>query len=287
MTYITDFLIAEKTVLPENYKRKEDVCMSINYKVVGEGYPVVMLHGWSLDHQALLHCMEPIFEKRNGWKRIYIDLPGMGGSDAQPSIQNSDDMLSAVLEFIDNLIPNEQFMVCGYSYGAFMARGIAHLRSNLVRGMFLMAPGIVPDPAKRVLPARQILKEDPELVSRLPSEDAAEFESMAVIQGPHEWERFREEILIPSKNARLEFLDRVRQNGYGLSFDADANSFEPPTLIITGRQDHVVGYQDAWRLIEKYPRATFAVLDMAGHNLQIEQPDVFEALVDNWLDRLE
>lgn len=48
-----------------------------------------------------------------------------------------------------------------------------------------------------------------------------------------------------------------------------------------------MGYLDAWQLLEKYPRATFAVLDMAGHNLQIEQPDIFEALVDNWLDRLE
>lgn len=55
----------------------------------------------------------------------------------------------------------------------------------------------------------------------------------------------------------------------------------------TGRQDNVVGYHDAWRLIEDYPRATFAVLDMAGHNLQIEQPDVFNSLVDNWLNRLE
>lgn len=36
-----------------------------------------------------------------------------------------------------------------------------------------------------------------------------------------------------------------------------------------------------------YPRVTFAVLDMAGHNLQIEQPDVFNSLVHNWLNRLE
>jgi pimeloyl-ACP methyl ester carboxylesterase len=58
-------------------------------------------------------------------------------------------------------------------------------------------------------------------------------------------------------------------------------------LIVTGRQDHVVGYQDAWRLIENYPRATFAVLDMGGHNVQIEQEDVFNSLVHSWLDKLE
>ncbi len=43
--------------------------------------------------------------------------------------------------------------------------------------------------------------------------------------------------------------------------------FESPTLIITGRQDRVTGYQDAWDLIENIPRATFAVLDRASHFL--------------------
>jgi len=29
------------------------------------------------------------------------------------------------------------------------------------------------------------------------------------------------------------------------------------------------------------------VLDRAGHNLQIEQEDLFNALVNEWLDRVE
>lgn len=31
-----------------------------------------------LDHRLMSGCMEPIFTKREGWRRIYIDLPGMG-----------------------------------------------------------------------------------------------------------------------------------------------------------------------------------------------------------------
>ena len=51
-----------------------------------------MLHGWTLDHQVMLHAMEPLFEKRSGMKRIYIVLPGMGHSESQPSIQNTDNI---------------------------------------------------------------------------------------------------------------------------------------------------------------------------------------------------
>lgn len=35
------------------------------------------------------------------------------------------------------------------------------------------------------------------------------------------------------------------------------------------------------------PRATFAVLDRAGHGLPEEQPAVFKALAHDWLDRVE
>jgi pimeloyl-ACP methyl ester carboxylesterase len=248
-----------------------------------------MLHGWSLDHQAMLNCLEPVFKKRSGWKRINIDLPGMGGSKPLENIRNSDDMLKTILEFLDQIIPNEPFLICGYSYGGYIARGITYLRRNLVHGILLFAPGIVMDNNKRDLPQQQILKKDPTLISRLSLEDAAVFKSMAVIQGESLWKRFHDEILIPSGMANNEFLDNIRQNGYAFTFDVDDESppYENPVLIITGRQDHIVGFKDAFQLIDKYPRATYAIMDMAGHNLQIEQPDLFEALVNNWLDRVE
>ena len=44
---------------------------------------------------------------------------------------------------------------------------------------------------------------------------------------------------------------------------------------------------DSWDILENYSRATFAVLDRAGHRLQIEQEELFNALVNEWLDRVE
>jgi pimeloyl-ACP methyl ester carboxylesterase len=260
--------------------------MWIYHKVIGEGYPIVMLHGWTLDHQVMLHAMEPLFEKRSGWKRIYIDLPGMGNSKPEPSIRNSDDMLESVLRLLDDIIPGQPFIVCGNSYGGYIARGIVHSRQDLVRGLLLLAPMTIPEFEDRVVPQQKVLKRDNKLISRLSAEDAGAFCSMGVIQGQTEWKRFQNEILLPSKQTNDEFTNRIRQNGYGFTFDISCK-LEYPTLIITGRQDHVAGYHDAWRLIEDYPRATFAVLDMAGHNLQIEQTNVFNALVDNWLNRID
>jgi len=56
--------------------------------------------------------------------------------------------------------------------------------------------------------------------------------------------------------------------------------------MVMGRQDSVVGYRDHWQLIENFPRASFVILDKAGHNMQIEQDGLFSALVKEWLDRV-
>ena len=260
--------------------------MPVYYKVEGEGFPVVMLHGWSLDHQVMKHAMEPLFAARKGWKRIYIDLPGMGRSEADPSIRDSDGMLGAVLQLLDGLLPGKPFVLCGYSYGGYIARGIASKRKELVQGLMLLAPVTIPAFGSRTLPPFTVLKKDTDLLSGLGPEESEAFSSIGVVQGRAEWKRFQKEIWIPSKQSKSEFLTYINQNGYGFSFDVSCK-LDKPVLIIAGRQDHIVGYADALPLLEDYPRATFAVLDMAGHNLQLEQPNVFEALAGNWLDRLE
>ncbi len=53
------------------------------------------------------------------------------------------------------------------------------------------------------------------------------------------------------------------------------------------RQDTVVGYRDAWKMVEIFPRATFAIIDMAGHSLSWEQEDLFNCLVSEWIQRVE
>ncbi|RFC74556.1 alpha/beta hydrolase [Streptomyces sp. AcE210] len=40
-------------------------------------------------------------------------------------------------------------------------------------------------------------------------------------------------------------------------------------------------------MLPAHPRASFAVLDLAGRNLQIEQSALFAASVFGWLDRVE
>ena len=45
-------------------------------EVRGKGIPIIILHGWSVDHHLMAGPMEKVFRKRNKhFKRIYIIMP--------------------------------------------------------------------------------------------------------------------------------------------------------------------------------------------------------------------
>jgi pimeloyl-ACP methyl ester carboxylesterase len=85
--------------------------------------------------------------------------------------------------------------------------------------------------------------------------------------------------------ANESFLAKIKKQ-YGFSFSIDQGEFDKPSIFLLGKQDCAVGYKDAFKILDKYPRGTFAVLDKAGHNLQIEQAKVFNTLIKEWLDRV-
>ena len=74
--------------------------------------------------------------------------------------------------------------------------------------------------------------------------------------------------------------------GYSFPLSDPETPFPGPCLFINGRQDGMAGYDDAYGILEGYPRASFAILDRAGHSVAWEQPELFLALARNWLDRV-
>jgi len=153
--------------------------------------------------------------------------------------------------------------------------------------MALICPGIIAERSRRTVPPRTVIVENPQLMASLDLVDAEEFGSMAVVQDQYNWERFRDEILSGAKVANQAFLQKIRQHSdFPFEVDRLPQPFSKPVVILVGRQDSSVGYQDAWHILENYPRGTFAVIDRAGHDLQIEQPQLFNALIGEWLQRV-
>lgn len=234
------------------------------YESFGEGRPIVFLPGWGGDNGEGRDIHEPVFEGRPGWRRIYVDPPGTGKSPADPSITNQDGMLAAIAELIDDVVGNDRLALAGTSAGALHARGIVKRDPSRVLGLLLRVPGIVVDRSRRSLPTDEHLVRTPEWQDK----DRQYYDAV-------------EEI------ADLDFLGRIQTDvrTYSLSEDPAAR-FEGPTLIVTGRQDTITGYADAWSILDDYPRATYAVLDQQDHGLPVRRLTAYHGLVDDWLDRI-
>lgn len=256
---------------------------TIDYEEHGEGRPILLLHGWTMDRRVEMDTYERIFATRPGWQRIYPDLPGMGRSVAKPGLKNQDDMLAALLEFIDHVLPG-RFVLAGTSLGAYLARAIAARRRSRIAGLLLRVPCIFAEDARRTLPPFQALVLDPN--------DRADLSGL-LIQTPAYAQalKYKDDAVVqPAIQATAPIANEIRTDPkrYGFSFDLieAEKTFDEPTLIIAGRRDTTVGYRDAWSILDSYPRATFVALDRADHGWPMETPNLLPALVDDWLERI-
>jgi 3-oxoadipate enol-lactonase len=59
-----------------------------------------------------------------------------------------------------------------------------------------------------------------------------------------------------------------------------------PTLVVVGQEDHTTPLADAHVMTTEIPGARLAVIPAAGHLSNLEQPDVFNDLVRNFVEEL-
>lgn len=152
----------------------------------------------------------------------------------------------------------------------------------------MLCPLIVAPRTERDLDPHRLLIAERGALDGEPADEAAAFREMAVVAGRPQWAHFRTAIASAMAAADLEAVART-EAAYAFVEDVDTigDPYEGPALVIAGRQDSVVGYRDALRLVDRYARSTFAVLDVAGHSLIVERPAVVASLVADWLDRVE
>jgi len=71
--------------------------ISLHYTSYGDGHPMILLHGFGLDHRLMTGCLEPLLQPHGGWKRMCLDLPGMGKTPGKEWLTSSDQMLDVVI----------------------------------------------------------------------------------------------------------------------------------------------------------------------------------------------
>jgi pimeloyl-ACP methyl ester carboxylesterase len=259
---------------------------NIYYEIVGSGFPILIMHSMGTDHRSMKTWIEPIFKNIQGYQRIYIDLPAHGLSFIDENLKSSDDILLNILDFIDKTIPNQAFSLIGFSFGGYLAQGVLHQKHKKVKSICLLATAL--HLKERSLPKKIVFTKDEALLNGLDSDIRKAFETLIIYQNKENLSYFLNEIQPGRLLANKSFLmSNWRETGYFLSEEPfnDVSKLPQPALIILGKQDSICGYKDHFYLLEKFPNATFAILDQAGHMIQIEKRKIVQGLIKDWLIR--
>lgn len=260
---------------------------NLNFIEFGSGFPLLVLHGGKLDHRHMVDAVEPSFAGLNGWRRVYLDLPGCGQSIGFEDVRSQDDVACCVFDFARSVSGSDGVAVIGESRGSYIAQGLAHTDPELIAGLCLIVPGGFPtDPPPPKPEARPIVAQ-PDLLKGQPSSVTARAERL-VIQTPEIIEKIRQTKVPAVALHDFELEARVTDK-FLFSYHDEmlATRFDKPSLILSGRQDSISGYADTMAMLECYPRATYGLLDTAGHSLSWERPELFKAMLQDWLSRLK
>jgi len=241
-----------------------------------DGVPLVALHGAGVDHRDIEVAIEG-FVPTTGYRRMYPDLPGMGRSTSEGLTCNND-VVTVLIDFIDR-VGAGPVMLIGHSYGAYLARGVAARRPELVLGLALLCP--VAEQSHDV-PGQNVVRQDDDAYDELDPAQRTRFDDYFVVRTKANARRFRDHIWPGITLVDEQALGRIFT---GWTIDTGSSICSAPALIVAGKYDSVVGYTDAMQLLERYSHATLAVTDDAGHGLMHEQPELLSALVGDWLGR--
>ncbi len=262
--------------------------LSIDIQVHGEGRPLLMLHGWSADHTYLVADLDALVSEQGDWQCIYFDLPGHGSTPAPDWLHSQAQMLAIVTAIADQVIGGKPFAVAGNSYGGYLALGLVRTIPERLLGAALLVPDLPGADNSRDLPEPVTLYPDASLFHDLSADEAWIPEGLVV----HE-QRMLDEIRaydMPGYRAcDRAFLERLNAQYVHTGAAADGTKpFQQPSLIVTGAQDATVGWRAQQALLPEFPRGTFARLDLGGHHIgRIERPQLFRALVADWLERVQ
>lgn len=240
----------------------------------GAGRPVIVLHGAGVDHREPELCLEPIFDKLGGFRRIYPDLPGMGLSPATADITSAEDVLAVLHGFAERVADAEPYLLIGHSAGAYFSQAMAERSPDRVAGLAMLCPLLADardNPAHRVVEGPEDLGDDV-------------FNGYFVIHSSQMQDRYELSVAPGAALADAQALARI-----GAQWELARQgrpAYGGPTLIMAGRLDSTAGYIAAADLLNDYPHASLAVLDDTGHALPHEQPDTLRALIVEWLARV-
>jgi pimeloyl-ACP methyl ester carboxylesterase len=243
---------------------------SVPIAMAGEGAPLILLHGWSLDHRM---WRPQIAELARDFFLVMPDRRGCGGATAPPDLMREAEDVIAIADFLGF----DRFALLGLSRGAVVALDTARQHGSRISGLVVSGAPL------------------PALVER---EEVIDLDRFRALAAAGDLERLRAEwsrhplMETHSPAARALVRDILADyDGRDLlvptltpGFPREALAMLPmPLLAMTGAHDTLWRRECARVLAAVAPRARHIEIAGAGHLANADNPAAFNAAVTSFL----
>lgn len=238
----------------------------IAYSNTGSGSPIVLLHGF-LENSTMWDFYIADFSKKH--QVICIDLLGHGQTECIGYIHTMEDMADAVLAVLNHL-QVEKATFTGHSMGGYVSLAFAEKHSKMVNGLVLLNSTAYADDHERKINRNRAIKMAQREYNSLVQMSIANLFSIDN----------RERLIAEIDQVKSEALKTPLQ-GYiacqeGMKIRKERvkvlQTASFPTLLILGKKDGILNYEDTIKQIEGTSTELVTLPD--GHMSHIENKDV-------------
>ena len=259
----------------------------LRYYEAGEGHPLILLHGSGPGATGWSNFSGNIAALSTHFHVYAVDMPGWGESD--PCTKERLDHIGATIQFMDAL-GIEKAALVGNSMGGIIAMALVAEPPERVSHVITMGPAAHPGPklygaGDGPTEGLKVLQQayrtpTPEMMQALVSIMVYDksFATEALCKARSDAAMARPEHL-------SNFLAMLAKGGPVTRFaplDVLATS-EIPALLIHGRDDRVVHYENSLLLKAYIPNSRLVLINRCGHWAMIEHADEFNRLVTDFV----
>ena len=264
--------------------------IKISYKVKGEGYPLIFIHGFGSKKESFMAQIPALSEK---YKVIYFDSRGAGKTE-RPNLPYSMDMFADDIKGLMDYLKIKKTHILGFSFGGMVAQNFVLKYPNSVNKLILI--NTLPKIPGNFDPEPYIQTRIKGLESRLQNPVKAFWESTKL----GFYSEFRKEM---KENPKKKFyglwsvedlIDYYTTNpptpqdirNIAYSFKTHdtikrLGEIKNKTLLLTATHDILVPKARMYEMHELIPDSTLKLMENAGHESpKSKAPEINKAIIE-------
>jgi len=252
--------------------------LSVATYTVGEGKPLIILHGWGSSSAVMM----PLAQKLSAYRTcVLLDLPGFGETPEPPRAWAITDYADMVETFVNETYPGKEADFLVHSFGGrvllkILSRPIQDIRIGKI--IITGGAGLKPRRSLKFHVKRLSAKLLKMLIKLVPTSrrDAA----MNKLRNTPLWKSLgSSDYRQLSGVMRETFVKSVTE-----FFDDELHKIDKEVLLLWGKDDAATPIDQAQRLEKGIENSALVEIDDAGHYAFLDQPSKFVAIVRAYLE---